>query len=843
SVIVGGAGYDSVSFNASTATEDLTLNLSTGEGLGASWTGIEEVSGTLGSGNDFASVGAAFSNLNGGLGNDTLVLDYSSGTPNPDFQITHVYLQLAQDGSLNSQFERFYYTTSEGVSSWQNFRLEAFENFSITATNGNDAIYLKDGDDQVFGLDGNDAIYSGGGNDLLDGGQGADNLSGGAGIDTLSYQGSALGVSVRLQGYGSASETQYAFGGDAEGDILSGFENVLGSSQNDDLIGSMGGNIIEGGLGNDVIRGRGGADILDGGEGIDTLSYQGSAQGVFVRLQGYGEFSDSQYAFGGDAEGDTLSGFENVVGSGRSDDIIGSDSANNIAGGFGNDLIRGRGGADILDGGAGIDTLSYQGSAQGVSVRLQGYGEFSDIQYAFGGDAEGDVLSGFENIIGSGRSDDLIGSMGNNVIEGGFGNDVIRGRGGADILDGGAGIDTLSYQGSAQGVFVRLQGYGELSDTQYAFGGDAEGDILSGFENVIGSGRNDDLIGSLGDNIIEGGAGNDKLRGRSGDDTFVFKANSDNDTIVDWKLGDDIIDLRSLNTNWSTISSSLTQDGNDTIIDLGGGNSIRLTNILASSLEESDFLFGSQASSSSARTTQQISTTAIMVSLIGSDQATQTDSYGFIEAKQSVSDLGGFEAFVAGLPSDLTHEAVVIESTSTDYFEPTASWTRAIAHIEFSEPMPQSKESRALATDSEESETVSDIDAWKIVAGVIEVDQFLTPAFANLDGDHLLGSSVPSTNETSVGGYERSVDDVAEVEGAPVSQTQEWADLLNIVQIVDLDPIIQRYVNSVETEILPPEPLHSRSFDLSENIEGPTLVSGMSFQPMDQLEPQISQES
>uniref|UniRef100_UPI002630E090 peptidoglycan DD-metalloendopeptidase family protein n=1 Tax=uncultured Altererythrobacter sp. TaxID=500840 RepID=UPI002630E090 len=170
SVIVGGAGYDSVSFNASTATEDLTLNLSTGEGLGASWTGIEEVSGTLGSGNDFASVGAAFSNLNGGLGNDTLVLDYSSGTPNPDFQITHVYLQLAQDGSLNSQFERFYYTTSEGVSSWQNFRLEAFENFSITATNGNDAIYLKDGDDQVFGLDGNDAIYSGGGNDLLDGG-------------------------------------------------------------------------------------------------------------------------------------------------------------------------------------------------------------------------------------------------------------------------------------------------------------------------------------------------------------------------------------------------------------------------------------------------------------------------------------------------------------------------------------------------------------------------------------------------------------------------------------------------------------------------------------------------
>src|SRR3546814_8834206 len=66
----------------------------------------------------------------------------------------------------------------------------------------------------------------GDGNDTLIGGSGADTLIGGAGSDTASYAGSSGGVTVDLAaGTGS--------GGDAQGDTLSGIENLTGSSQGD----------------------------------------------------------------------------------------------------------------------------------------------------------------------------------------------------------------------------------------------------------------------------------------------------------------------------------------------------------------------------------------------------------------------------------------------------------------------------------------------------------------------------------------------------------------------------------------------------------------------------------
>ncbi len=60
-----------------------------------------------------------------------------------------------------------------------------------------------------------------------------------------------------------------------------------------------------------------------------------------------------------------------------------------------------------------------------------------------GGDAEGDTLSGIENLIGSAFNDLLGGDAGANVIIGGEGDDQLAGFGGADTLDGGAGVDTV----------------------------------------------------------------------------------------------------------------------------------------------------------------------------------------------------------------------------------------------------------------------------------------------------------------------------------------------------------------------------------------------------------------
>ncbi|MDN8986020.1 hypothetical protein Q0P28_14020, partial [Staphylococcus aureus] len=80
----------------------------------------------------------------------------------------------------------------------------------------------------------------------------------------------------------------------------------------------------------------------------------------------------------------------------------GDGGANRIDGGAGDDLIAGGAGADTLDGGAGSDTVSYAASSQAVTVTLNSSSNS-------GGDAAGDVLSNFENLIGSGNADTLTG--------------------------------------------------------------------------------------------------------------------------------------------------------------------------------------------------------------------------------------------------------------------------------------------------------------------------------------------------------------------------------------------------------------------------------------------------
>ena len=152
----------------------------------------------------------------------------------------------------------------------------------------NETIHGTDGDDLIFGGLGKDSLFGLSGADILNGGAGADKMNGGGGKDTLDYDGSAAGVSVDL-GAGTAS------GGDATGDVFSGFENLAGSSQNDILVGSAGTNRISGGNGSDRLFGGPGADRLTGGKGADffilqfaTNSPPGTGHDLFM------DFSDTQ---------------------------------------------------------------------------------------------------------------------------------------------------------------------------------------------------------------------------------------------------------------------------------------------------------------------------------------------------------------------------------------------------------------------------------------------------------------------------------------------------------------------------------------------------------------------
>lgn len=135
---------------------------------------------------------------------------------------------------------------------------------TIFGLGSGDSIQGLGADDILFGGFGDDTVQGNDGSDSIEGGAGADSLSGGNGRDLLSYAQSSLAVDVNLA-------TGAAAGGDAAGDVFTGFEDLHGTLANDTLAGSNGRNGIAGGFGNDVIRGRGGNDTLRGDAGEDTL--------------------------------------------------------------------------------------------------------------------------------------------------------------------------------------------------------------------------------------------------------------------------------------------------------------------------------------------------------------------------------------------------------------------------------------------------------------------------------------------------------------------------------------------------------------------------------------------
>jgi Ca2+-binding RTX toxin-like protein len=544
----GGAGNDTVDYYE--RYDHLTIDLAAGTINGqALLTGIENVRGSRyysdtitgnaqantligygdndtlrgGDGDDRLEGGADSDKLYGDAGDDLLV-ESSIGTNDlldgGDGIDTADYSQYGQNIYLDLQM---------GIGgNTGNITLVAIENLIGTRFDF-DTLVGDGGSNVLDGLDGADSLQGGGGDDVLRGGAGADDLRGGAGSDTASYYTSTVGVTVDLAaGTGT---------GDAAGDTFLDIENLTGSGKgNDTLIGTAGANILAGWGGNDLLRGGAGADTLDGGVGVDTATYYASAAGVTVDLAaGTGS--------GGDAQGDTLIDVENLTGSNLGNDSLsGNGGANTLSGWGGDDVLRGGAGADRLDGGGGSDTASWYTSAAGVTVNLA-------AGTAGGGDAQGDILVGIENLTGSNQGNDsLSGNAGANTLSGWGGDDVLRGGAGADRLDGGAGSDTASYYTGAASVTVNLS-------TGLGSGGDAQGDTLVSIENVNGSTASDQITGSALANALNGWAGQDVLRGGGGADRFVFTAASHTavgaaDRITDFSHAQgDRVDLSAIDAN------------------------------------------------------------------------------------------------------------------------------------------------------------------------------------------------------------------------------------------------------------------------------------------------------
>ncbi|MCW8087512.1 hypothetical protein [Sabulicella glaciei] len=110
-----------------------------------------------------------------------------------------------------------------------------------------------------------DQIRLGPQDDTVCGGAGDDYLDGGAGLNTLVFLGEVqMGVHVDLSRF---------FARDAWGftDQIHNFQNVIGTSLNDILIGDGGNNTLIGSVGSDTLDGQHGNDLLIGGDGDDVL--------------------------------------------------------------------------------------------------------------------------------------------------------------------------------------------------------------------------------------------------------------------------------------------------------------------------------------------------------------------------------------------------------------------------------------------------------------------------------------------------------------------------------------------------------------------------------------------
>ncbi len=413
-----------------------------------------------GSGNDYLVAGAGTDVLNGGEGSDTASFRNAS-------EGVFVDLRLAGPQRVSAGDGRKSIAAIENIVGSQysdDIRGNDLSNFVDTGTGGG-GVWTFAGDDIVidnstFARD----IDLGTGNDrLYVRSYVAGTVNGGAGRDWLDFSGqpTPAGTVDLRRGFNSVGET-----------IFVGFENVIGSSGDDDVIGNGGANAIDLGVGNDKLQGMGGADRLLGGDGDDLLEGGAGADWLFGNLgNDTASYANSQSAVtidldvgttaGGDAAGDIVVDVENVDGSIYDDVLIGDQFANRLSGGAGNDRLNGRDGDDVLLGGFGSDTLA-----------------------------------------------------------GGAGDDLLDGAAGDDSIDGGAGIDTVTYANAEGKVIVRL-------DAMSVIGAAASRDALIRVENVIGSAFGDTLVGDAQANTIEGGSGNDRIIGAAGADNLIGGLGSD----------------------------------------------------------------------------------------------------------------------------------------------------------------------------------------------------------------------------------------------------------------------------------------------------------------------------
>ena len=486
---------------------------------------------------------------------------------------------------------------------------------------------------------GDDNIYGFAGGDVIEGGRGNDIMEGYSGNDTYIYS--------RGDGNDTIKETYYS-NGDADKLILNGINStdVTLVNNNGDL------KIVI----NESIAGAGDGGEIYIPSSIDSSYEMGIESIIFADGVTWDRSYIKNYFAPPVINENAIYGTSNndrIYGSDNADTFYGLGADDTLFGYLGSDTYvynKGDGNDYIIDSGinSDVDVLLLGADFTTDNLRFYKYGNNLSIgftnapgavtienQYTTGGleeihFADGTVwnrsyftsllygTSNNDRIYGSDNADTFYGLGADDTLFGYLGSDTYvynKGDGNDYIIDSGinSDVDVLLLGADFTTDNLRFYKYGNnLSigftnapgavtiENQYTTGGLEEIHFADGtvwnrsyFENIKqGTTGVDNMAGTAANETFYSFGGNDTMYGGGGDDTFVFDQNYGNDTINDFKNGNDVIELSSaLFSDYSDVMSHANQIGDDVVITYDINNSLTLKSMTLTNLVSSDFHF------------------------------------------------------------------------------------------------------------------------------------------------------------------------------------------------------------------------------------------------------------
>jgi Ca2+-binding RTX toxin-like protein len=418
----------------------------------------------------------------------------------------------------------------------------------VIAGSGNTTVYGGDGSDIIQGTSGTDVIYAGdggttltpteiiagSGNTTVYGGDGVDEIFGGAGTDVLYAGDGGTDADPTLVQAGSGTATIYGGAGAANLiDTQGGGDSIVGSSGNDNLIGT-GNDTLVAGSGKDTLVGTGnvtyqfnadsGNTYVDASGGAGTLEFSSdiapSDVSVGVKLSDSGvpelvvRDNNGAITLAGGVAGNDIQTVEfDGVGSMSLAQFVqqadaADDTSQGTVAGINGNLIFDTSQNDSVAAGTGQDTISAWGDGDTLVA-----GSGGTLIYANGSD---------DQVIG-GPGNDILDALGaNTTLTGGIGNELFDVNDPTDVVDpSGVGSDTIlssvSYILPTLVDTLTLTGSANLTAT-----GNSDAANL-----ITGNSGNDTLVAGSGSDTLVSGTGVDLLEGGFGRDTYVINNSAD----------------------------------------------------------------------------------------------------------------------------------------------------------------------------------------------------------------------------------------------------------------------------------------------------------------------------